>query len=259
MARLSAVIITLNAADRLAACLNSLSFADEILVFDGGSVDQTVAIANAAGARVVQAPAWQGYGIQRQRAQAQARGEWILMVDSDERLTAPLAEQVRAVVQANEESTAYEIPRRTWAFGRYLSHSGWWPDYVLRLYHRDHGHYNDALVHERVELSSGTEVHRLTAPLLHHTYRDLADYLDKSRAYACAWARERAQSGQRASLGAGLWHGIGCFIRMYLLRLGFLDGRAGLLLAVLSAHSTFIKYAALWLHEHDQAPPERTV
>lgn len=258
MARLSTVVITLNAADRLAACLESISFADEVLVFDGGSVDRTIAIAEAAGAHVVRAPPWEGYGIQRQRAQALVKGDWILMIDSDERITPELAREIRDVVTINDVSTAYEIPRRTWVFGRYLSHSGWWPDYVLRLYPRDRGQYNAARVHERVQLSTGTGVQRLHAPLLHHTYKDLVDYLDKSRTYACAWADERAEAGQRASLANGIWHGLGCFLRMYLFKRGFLDGKPGLLLALLSAHSTFIKYAALWLHDHDQPPPEKT-
>ena len=254
--RLSAVLITLNAADRLEACLESLAgLADEIVILDGGSKDGTADIARRHNVRLVTTIDWPGFGIQRQRAQAEARGEWILMIDSDERLSPGLREEIREAVASNDPGTAYTLPRKSWVFGRYLRHGGWWPDDVLRLYQRDRGHYTPALVHEWVELQPGTRVKRLTRPLLHHTYRDLNDYLVKSANYASAWARQRRDSGRRASIPSGLLHGLACFVRMYIIRLGFLDGRAGFLLAVLSAHSTFVKYADLWLREHDPGPP----
>ncbi len=254
--RLSVVIITLNAADRLEPCLASLAdLADEIVILDGGSTDDTAAVAERYGARLVTSTEWPGYGIQRQRAQAEARGQWILMIDSDERLSPGLRDEIRRAVEKDDPALAFTLPRLTWAFGRYIRHSGWWPDHVLRLYHRDRGHYDSALVHERVVLEPGTRVQRLTQPLLHHTYRDLNDYLVKSAGYAAAWARQRHQSGRRTSIGAGLVHGLACFLHMYIVRAGFLDGRPGFLLAVLSGHSTFVKYADLWLRENDPGPP----
>ncbi|MGH8226270.1 MAG: glycosyltransferase family 2 protein [Gammaproteobacteria bacterium] len=255
MPRLSAVIIAKNAADRLADCLDSVAFADEILVYDGGSSDATAELARARGAKVVAAPDWQGFGIQRQRAQAEAQGEWILMVDADERVTPALAEEIRAALDADDPTTVYAVPRRTWAFGRYLAHGSWWPDYVIRLYHRDRGHYNDALVHEQLEFAPGTRLARFASPLLHHTYRNLHEYLVKSAGYADSWAKARARAGRSASLSSGLVHAAGCFTRMYLLNVGFLDGRAGFLLALLSTHSTFVKYADLWVRTHDAGPP----
>ncbi len=258
MPQLSAVVIAHNAADRLGACLDSLGFADEILVYDGGSHDASIGIAQAHGARVVHAPDWRGFGIQRRRAQAEARYEWILMIDSDERISTALAEEIRAAVNENHPHLAYTLPRRTWAFGRYLNHGGWWPDPVVRLYHRERGRYDDALVHEKVVLDPQVRVRQLKSPLYHHTYRDLNDYLVKSARYASAWAEMRDRNGDKASLAAGLGHGLGCFLRIYLLKTGFLDGRAGLLLALLSAHSTFVKYADLWLRRNDPGPPEKT-
>ncbi len=258
MPRLSAVIIAKNAAGKLAACLDSVAFADEVLVYDGGSGDATAELARAHGARVVIAPDWQGFGIQRRRAQAEARGTWILMVDADERVTPGLAAEIRAALDADDPATAYAVARRTWAFGRYLAHGGWWPDYVIRLYHRDHGRYNDALVHEQVELSPGTRIAHFKSPLLHHTYSNLHEYLVKSAGYADSWAEARARDGRSASLASGLLHAAACFTRMYLLNVGFLDGRPGFLLALLSSHSTFVKYADLWLRSHDSGPPEAT-
>lgn len=256
MVRLSAVVIVKNAAAKLGACLDSVAFADEILVYDGGSSDTTVEIARERGARVVSDRDWQGYGIQRQKAQAEARGDWVFMVDADERVTPGLAAEIRAALDADDPATAYAVPRRTWAFGRYLAHGGWWPDYVIRLYHRDRGRYNDALVHEHVELAPGTRRARFKSPLLHHTYSNLHEYLGKSAAYADFWAEANARDGRSASLGSGIFHAIGCFVRMYLWNLGFLDGRPGLLLALLSSHSTFVKYADLWLRAHDPGPLE---
>ncbi len=254
--RLSVVIITLNVADRLAPCLDSVrAIADEVVVCDGGSSDATPELAETFGARVITERDWQGFGIQRQRAQAEARGEWILMIDSDERLTPGLRDEIRAALEDGDPGTAYTLPRLSWVFGRYILHSGWWPDRVLRLYHRDHGAYNDALVHERVELTQGTRVRKLTRPLLHHTYRDMHEYLVKSAGYAAAWARQRKAAGRRTSIVSGLTHALSCFLHMYVLRAGFLDGRAGFLLAILSAHSTFVKYADLWLRDHDPGPP----
>jgi (heptosyl)LPS beta-1,4-glucosyltransferase len=256
MIRLSAIVIAKDAADKLAACLESLAFADEILVYDAGSGDATAQIARDCGARVETNADWQGFGAQRQRAQAAARGEWILMVDADERVTPELAAEIQAALAANDPQTAYAMPRRTWAFGRYLKHGGWWPDYVTRLYHRERGRYNDALVHERVELATNTRLAQFKSPLLHHTYSNLHEYLVKSAGYADSWAEANARKGRKASLPSGLVHAIGCFVRMYLWYLGFLDGRPGLLLALLSSHSTFAKYADLWLRENDPGPPE---
>ena len=254
--RLSVVIITLNAADRLEPCLASLrDLAGEIVILDGGSTDDTPAVAARYNARLVTSNDWPGYGIQRQRAQAEARGKWILMIDSDERLSPELCEEIRQAVGKDDPTFAYTLPRLGWVFGRYIRHGGWWPDHVLRLYHRDRGRYDSALVHEHVVLEPGTNIQRLKQPLLHHTYRDLNEYLVKSAGYAAAWAQQRHQSGKSASIGAGLVHGLACFLRMYIVRAGFLDGRPGFLLAVLSGLSTFVKYADLWLREHDPGPP----
>ncbi|MGA7964470.1 MAG: glycosyltransferase family 2 protein [Gammaproteobacteria bacterium] len=254
--RLSVVIITLNVADRLAPCLDSVQeLADEVVVCDGGSTDSTRELAEARGARVIVERNWRGFGIQRQRAQAEAQGEWVLMIDSDERLTPGLRDEIRAALDANTPDAAYTLPRLSWVFGRYIRHGGWWPDRVLRLYRREQGDYNDALVHERVELVKGVHVHDLTQPLLHHTYRDMREYLVKSADYSAAWAQQRKAAGRKTSIASGLTHALSCFLRMYVVRAGFLDGRAGFLLALLSAHSTFVKYADLWLRDHDPGPP----
>jgi (heptosyl)LPS beta-1,4-glucosyltransferase len=254
-ATLSVVLIVRDESANIDDCLASVAWADEIVVLDSGSRDDTVELARAhASTRVETSDDWPGFGPQRQRAQAMASGDWILMLDADERVTPQLAEQIRAFVQRDDRRRAGELSRLSWCFGRFIHHGGWYPDYVVRLYPRDKGRYDDALVHEKVILDADVTLARLNGDLLHFTYDSMRHYLVKSAHYAEAWAEQRARRGRQASLSQGMIHAIGCFLRMYVLRGGMLDGRAGLLLALLSAHSTFVKYADLWLRRQPRRP-----
>lgn len=254
MAQLSAVLIVRDEAANLPACLDSVRFADEIVIVDSGSRDATVDIAREYTDKVYVEPDWQGYGIQRRRAQARAQGDWILMIDADERVTPALRREIQQAVAEDKRDRVYALPRLSFCFGRFIRHGGWYPDYVVRLYPRERAEYDDAPVHEKLRYGPDMSVVRLRGDLLHYTYRDLQHYLVKSAAYAAAWASARERAGRRATLSQGLLHGIACFVRMYLLRGGFLDGRAGLLLALLSAHSTFVKYADLWSRHQPSVP-----
>ncbi|MDX5377361.1 MAG: glycosyltransferase family 2 protein [Halomonas sp.] len=254
---LAAVLIVKNEAAHLRACLETLRWADEIVVLDAGSQDTTCAIAHEFTDKVTVNADWQGFGVQRQRAEAAAESDWILMIDADERVTPELGESIRRAV-ATGEPAIYTLPRLSWCFGDFIRHSGWYPDRVARLYPKGRAGYDDALVHEKLTNPHGLPVKALSGDLLHYTYRDLRHYLEKSAHYAQAWAEQRAARGKRGSLAAGLVHGLGCFLRMYLLRAGFLDGRQGLLLALLSAHSTFAKYADLWIRTQTSPPPDDT-
>jgi (heptosyl)LPS beta-1,4-glucosyltransferase len=247
VATLSVVLIVKDEAANLEACLETAVWADEIVVLDAGSTDETVEIARRYTDKVFIADDWQGYGVQRQRAQSHASGDWILMLDADERITPELWQSIKQVVQADKRSSVYAVPRLSWVFGRYIRHSGWYPDYVTRLYPRERAAYGDERVHEKLHYASEMAEGRLTGDLLHYTYRDLNHYLVKSAHYAEAWATQRYEKGKKASLLQAFIHGVGCFVKMYLVRAGFLDGRQGLLLALLSAHSTFVKYADLWV------------
>ncbi len=247
MPSLSAVLIVKNEEEGLAACLEKLRWADEIIVLDSGSTDKTRDIARRFTSHVYVEDDWQGFGIQRQRAQARASGEWILMVDADEHVTDELQREIQQVVKENDQSIVYEVPRLPWCFGGFIRHSGWYPAYRVRLYPRQVAQFGKQRVHEDLEYSTEVEIKRLKGDLLHYTYRDLEHYLVKSAHYASEWAEQRAARGKTTTLLTGLLHGLGCFIKMYILRVGFLDGRQGFLLAILSAHSTFVKYADLWI------------
>lgn len=252
---LAAVLIVHNEEANLAACLASVQgWVDEIVILDSGSTDSTAEIAAQFGARVYQSTDWPGFGIQRQRAQQHVTADWCLWLDADERLTPELKASIQAVIACPTRHTVYSLPRLNWLFGRHIRHCGWYPDRVLRLYPTALTRYNDALVHEKVEMSTDMQVQPLNGDLLHFPYRDLEHYLSKSARYAKAWADGRAARGKRTSLLAGAGHALGCFLRMYLLKAGFLDGRAGLLISLLSAHSTFVKYADLWLRQQPRRP-----
>ncbi|WP_304526465.1 glycosyltransferase family 2 protein [Halomonas sp. I5-271120] len=250
---LAAVLIVKNEADHLEACLNSVRWVDEIVVVDAGSQDTTCEIAKRHTDRVMVEDDWKGFGIQRQRAERLVSSDWILMIDADERVTPTLAASIQAAIRANQPAI-YTLPRLSFCFGRYIRHSGWYPDRVARLYPRGLAGYDDAMVHEKLANPEGLPVKPLVGDLLHYTYRDMRHYLEKSAHYAQAWAEQRAARGKRAGLAEGILHGVGCFLRMYLLKAGFLDGRQGLLLALLSAHSTFAKYADLWVRTRTTAP-----
>lgn len=251
---LAAVLIVKNEAEHLADCLATLDWVDEILILDSGSTDATQAVAEAAGARFFVNASWPGFGKQRQIAQSHVQSDWILWVDADERVTPELRASIEAVLAKPSTHTVYAIARLSWVFGRFIRHCGWYPDRVLRLYPKALTGYNDALVHEKVMLDQRIKVKKLSGDLLHYTYRDMEHYLVKSAGYAAAWAEQRQQRGKKGSLSQGILHGIGCFMKMYLLKAGFLDGKQGLLLSLLSAHSTFVKYADLWIKTDTRGP-----
>ena len=251
-ATISAVLIVKNSADTLRACLESVTWCDEIVILDSGSNDDTIKIAEEFSDKIFTDTNWQGYGIQRQRAQANASGDWIFMIDADEQVTPELKASIEKVVTENDQSAVYATPRLSWVFGRFIRHCGWYPDYVTRLYPRSKGRYGDDKVHEKVYYDEGIQLKHLSGDLLHYTYKDMEHYLVKSANYAAAWADQRQERGKKASLLQAFVHGVGCFIKMYIIRAGFLDGKQGLLLSLLSAHSTFVKYADLWTRSQKQ-------
>ncbi|MEB6537179.1 glycosyltransferase family 2 protein [Pantoea stewartii] len=242
--RLSVVMIAKNEAALLPDCLASVSWADEIIVLDSGSTDGTLSLAQQAGAQVFQATEWQGYGKQRQRAQSFASGDMILMIDADERVTPELRQAIEQVLEAPPGPTVYSLSRSNLFLGRFMRHSGWYPDRVMRLYPRTLG-YNDNQVHESLK-TEGAPVKVLKGDLQHLTCRDLMVFQRKQLAYAEAWAQERFQRGKTCSLVSVFSHTAGAFVKTLLLRAGFLDGKQGWLLAVVNAQYTFNKYAALW-------------
>ncbi|GDY27272.1 glycosyl transferase [Agarivorans sp. Toyoura001] len=250
-ATVTAIIIAKNESLNLKDCIESLAWADKVIVFDSGSIDNSQEIAEQLGAEFHQHTNWQGFGRQRQLAQQKVDTDWCFWIDADERVTPELASSIQQVVQ-KDNNCIYSVARRSWVFGQFLSHSGWYPDKVLRLHPTKLTQYNDALVHEKLMLPDESTLKHLNGDLLHYTYDSIHHYLVKSAGYAKAWADQREAKGKRATISQGVLHAIGCFAKMYLLKRGFLDGKSGFLIAVLSAHSTFVKYADLWARQNDR-------
>ena len=243
-------LITKNEAANLAACLDSAKpLGCPVVIIDSGSTDGTAAVAARYGAAFHIFPDWPGYGAQRNRAHPYIQTDWVLWLDADERLTPELCRSIaQAVARTDADGkTAFAFNRLTNTFGAFIRHSGWYPDWVVRLYPAAHARYSDDLLHEKVLLPAGCRTERLQGDCLHYTYTTLEQFLHKQNLYGKIWTQQRSREGRRSGLAAAFLHGVGSFVKMYLLKAGFLDGRHGLLLAVLSAQSAFNKYAALWL------------
>ena len=241
---LSVIVIAKDEEASIARTLESVAFADEVVVVDSGSTDRTVAIARGLGAKVTINADWPGFGPQKNRALDLATGDWVLSLDADEWLTAESAEEIRRVVSANDaEVVAYRMPRRSSFCGRFLRHSGWWPDYVLRLFRRGRARFSDDVVHERV-IADG-KIGTLSLPIMHETFVDLEDLVDKMNRYSTHGARQLQREGKSSSLVEAIARALWAFFRTYVLRAGFLDGREGFMLAWATAEGTYYRYAKL--------------
>ena len=240
-APLSAVLITRNAAPVLDSCLESLAFADEIVVIDSASSDATAEIAERRGARVVQKE-WLGFGRQKQFAVDQARHDWVLCLDADERLSPELAAEIQKALAA-PVSPVYRMPRRNRFLGKWLSHGEGYPDWSPRLFNRLSARWSDDLVHEKVlyAVTPGT----LAGDLMHDSGDDLSTYLERQNRYTTLAARQAFEKGRSASVFHLLLSPVVRFLKFYVLRLGFLDGLPGLLHITIGCMNSYMKYAKL--------------
>lgn len=243
--KISVIIITKNEAQNIRACIESVQFADEIIIVDSGSTDDTLSIARDAGAVVIETSDWPGFGPQKNRALRAASGEWILSIDADERISIDLRNEILAILQQPQHD-AYQVPRLSSFCGNFIRHSGWYPDYIVRLFKRNSGRFSDDLVHEKIILAK-TNSGRLRNHLIHYSYPDDDTYLRKLQLYSSLGAQQAYQAGKRCGLSTAILHGIAAFIRSYLFKRGCLDGRAGLMVAICSAESSYHKYVKLML------------
>jgi len=243
--KLSTIIIAKDAEVTIRRCIESVAWAGEIVVVESGSRDRTADICRELGAKVHQTADWPGFGPQKNRALGLAAGEWVLSLDSDEWVTPELRAEIERAIAAPGGRSAFRIPRRSSFCGRTMRHSGWWPDYVLRLFRRGAARFSDDLAHER--LIPGGAVGTLAQPIMHEAVTDLDQMLVKMNAYSTAGARMFHEKGRRASLLKALLHGGWAFFRTYFLRAGFLDGREGLMLAIANAEGSYYRYLKLML------------
>jgi glycosyltransferase involved in cell wall biosynthesis len=239
---LSVVVITKNEESDLPRCLRSVWFADEIVVLDSGSTDRTVEIAREFTDKVFVSDDWPGFGPQKNRALSHATGDWVLSLDADEWVTPVLASEIEERISQNRMES-YRIPRSSSLCGHIIRHSGWSPDYVLRLFKRGSATFSEDLVHEKVITQAPTKF--LNHPLRHESYKKIDDVVRKISAYASAGAENRARKGETTTFSKALLSSAWAFLRTYILRLGLLDGRQGFILAAANSHGAWYRHLML--------------
>ena len=269
---LGVALITRDAQQHLAECLRAVQFADDVVVLDSGSTDETCAIARAAGARVVSNTDWQGFGVQKNRAIALLETDWILLIDADEIVSPELAASIQSVIShataprtsASSRTAAtsgdvasgtahsvYSLDRLSCFCGRWIQHSGWRPDRVARLFQRGTARFSDDRVHERLLVNGDhdgkrtAEIVTLDGVLRHYSYDDISAVLRKLDAYSAAGAQQRFERGGSASFGKAVGRALWAFLRTYFLKRGFLDGQAGFMIATLNAQTVYYRFLRL--------------
>jgi glycosyltransferase involved in cell wall biosynthesis len=252
VSKLTVTVITYNEASSIGEALESVSWADEIIVLDSHSTDDTAAIARRYTPHV-EVLDWLGYGPQKNIAADRASHDWILSIDADERITPELAREIRAVLQAGPGAHGYRIPRVSFYLGRWIRTTDWYPDLHLRLYDRRAGRWSDRRIHESVSVDG--RVDDLRGEMLHYPYRNISEHLTKIDRYTTLAAEQWAAEGRRVTaLQAFIFPRL-AFFRNYVLRRGFLDGQTGLLVSLLNSYYVFLKYAKLL---ELQQQPERS-
>jgi glycosyltransferase involved in cell wall biosynthesis len=236
---LSVTVIALNQEANIGPCLASVSFADEIVVVDTGSTDRTMEFARPYTDRVITS-AWQGFAGTKNFALDQAQGDWVFVLDTDERVPEALREEILAVARNDGPLNGYRVPRKNYFGGRWIKHLGWYPDYTLRLFRREQGRFRDREVHEEVEVNG--PVGTLLTPLDHYSYDNLGEYAARQERYARLAARELAKRGRRPLPGELAWRPFITFLNLYFFKQGFLEGCLGLALARQGSRYNYLKY-----------------
>ena len=248
---LSVVVPVFNEEANIAAALESLAWADEIIVVDSKSEDRTVEIARRFTDRIF-VREWPGYSAQKNFAAEQASFDWIFSLDADERVSDALANEFQNLKQRPDPAcAAFEMPRLAFYLGRWIKHSGWYPDHKPRLYDRRSASWAGEFVHESLEVKGPIE--KLSGDILHYTVRDASDHHERIDRYTTLAARELFQKGRRATTLSLFISPTGAFLRSYIFKLGFLDGAQGLAIARFAAHYVFLRNLKLW--EMRSKPP----
>ncbi len=241
----SIVLIIRNEAENLPRCLASCRWADEIVVLDTGSTDNSEEIVRNFGGKFIYSD-WQGFGLTKQKAVALASHDWIFSIDADEEVSPGLAARILNILQQPDPQVAWRFRRRTWYLNRFIRYSGWQKDFPLRLFNRRFGNFNDKPVHESVQFGGSKQF--ADEILYHYSYPTLESHLLKMDKYSTIAAQ--TYNGRRISVVQAVFSGWFKFMRMFILQLGFLDGRAGFILAKNSAFGVYLKYMKIWLRQN---------
>jgi len=241
--RLSVFIITHNEEKNIKACLESIKWADEIVVVDNDSNDNTIKICNEYTDRIFQEE-WKGYSRQKQSALDKTTGDWVLSLDADERLTHELRLEIEDTLAYKERlKDGYLIPFKSYFSGKWIKHGGWYPDYRLKLFRKGKGRFGDEKVHEAVKVEGS--IGHLKNPINHYTYNSISDFIKRMDLYTSLFAEDRYKKGKKAKWEQLIFRPPFTFFKMFFLQRGMLDGYYGFLLAILYSYYTFLKYAKL--------------
>ena len=239
---LSVAIITKNEEKNLPDCLKSVFFANDIVVVDSGSTDMTVEIAQDFGCRVF-IEEWKGDGPQKNSAVDKCKHKWVLVVDADERIPKETAHEIMRIINDPESADAYSFPRRNYFKGRWIKYCGWWPDRITRIVKKSKGSFTPTIHHGRWQTSGVLK--KVDVPIDHYSYRDYSDMIALLNPKSSNMAKELFDAGNRANIFTPFIHGIAMFIKVYIIRLGFMNGFDGFVIALTRASGTFFKYAKL--------------
>lgn len=239
---ISLVIITFNEEAHIERAIRSAPFAEDVVVVDSFSTDRTVEIAKACGARVFQEK-WRGFGPQKAFAAEQAKHPWIISLDADEALSPELAAEIMECFSDLDPQAGYEVPRKSFHLGRWIGYGGWYPDYQLRVFNKDHAQWNAAGVHEKVEVKLKK---RFKTPLLHWVFDDLSDQVITNDRYSSLQAQQLYNAGKSFSYFKLVFKPLSKFLETYIWKRGFRDGLPGFIISVGAAYSVFLRFAKLW-------------
>ncbi len=246
MTQISLVVITRNAEEHIADCLNSVPFAVDKVILDNGSTDKTLEIAQRCGARIFQEE-WRGFGPQKRRVTELAKTDWVLSLDADEALSDGAQAELKEMLNGDlSGADAYKFPRLSFHMGQWIHYGGWYPDWQVRLYDRRKANWTSVQLHEKVEAQ---RVGKMQAPILHWVFRDLADQVRTNNKYSSLGAEELEAKGETFSLFLLLTKPPVKFLETYFFKKGFLDGIPGFVISVGAAYSVFLKWAKLWERE----------
>jgi len=248
MEKLSVTIVTKNEAGNIARCLEAVKWADEILVVDSGSSDGTLDICWNFGCTIIETK-WMGFGKTKKLAVEKAKYDWILSIDADEVVSQVLKDKILDILK-KPKFTGYKINFISFYLDKKINHCGWKNGYKLRLFNRNHGNYNERILHEFVELDSEPGI--IEEPVFHYSYNTIAKHFEKMNAYSDLASMQKFERKKTSTIIAAVLKGCLQFIKMYIFQLGFLDGRHGLVLALNSAVGIYMKYIKLWEKNNEQ-------
>ena len=243
MDTISALIITFNEEENIVDCLESVKWCDEIVIVDSFSEDKTVELASQYTEKVY-LHKFDNFASQRNYALEKVESDWVLVIDADERVTEELKVEISDVLSSDNSVQAYEIPRKNYFLGKWVKYCGWYPDYTLRLFKNNQQLKYKGKVHENIR--TDMKVRNMESPLIHYTYQDLTDYLEKINNYTTLWAEEKHRKGKQTSMLYILLRSMFEFIQKYFFRKGFLLGSQGLILSCILTYYVFLKYVKLW-------------